>query len=306
MTAFFTLIRWKNLLIILLTELIIKYALIDYFLYSNGLAYRMNVELFVSLVLSSIFIASAGYILNDIQDVEIDKVNANNRPLANGKIKVKTAKSLMYAFNIAGMIFAFYSAFLIKNPSLASFQLLIMALLYGFSISLKCKKLVGNIIIAFITASVPLLIWIYTIYDILAKSIMFSYEIRWMHLSVFFFMIFAFLTNWIRELIKDKEDAEADISKSCNTWAATVSSKSLKGLLIVLFIILETNIASYQFYFRGPSSFIIGFSVIAGIIIAIAIPKLIKTESAEDYHKLSNTMKGIMLLGLLTPLLLWI
>jgi len=304
--AFFTLIRWKNLLIILLTEVIIKYALIDYFLDSNGLAYRMSGELFTALVLSSIFIAAAGYILNDIQDIEIDKINSNNRPLANGKVSVNTAKRLMYGFNIAGMIFAFYSAFLIRNPSLASFQLLIMALLYGYSISFKCTKLIGNIIIALITASVPLLIWIFTIYDILAKSIMFSYEIRWMHLSVFFFIIFAFLTNWIRELIKDKEDANADISKSCNTWAASISSKSLKGLLIVLFIILETNIALYQIYFNGPSGFITGFSVIAGIIIAIAIPKLIKAESTEDYHKLSNIMKGIMLLGLLTPLLLWI
>jgi len=304
--SFFTLIRWKNLIIILLTELIIKYSLIDYFLYSAGLSYRMNSELFFYLVLSSIFIAAAGYIINDIEDIDIDKVNANNRPLINGGISLKTAKTLMYSFNIAGIIFAFYSAYLIKNPSLASFQLLIMALLYGYSISLKCKKLIGNIIIAFITASVPLLIWIYTIYDVLAKSIMFTYEIRWMHLSIFFFFTFAFLTNFVRELIKDKEDAKADVSTSCNTWSATVSKKSFKGLIIVLLIMLEVSIASYQINFEGNNYFKIGLTIVLIIVIIIAIPKIIKSKSTKDYHNISNIMKGIMLLGILTPLLLWI
>lgn len=304
--SFFTLIRWRNLIIILLTELIIKYSLIDYFLFSAGLNYRMSSELFFSLVLSSIFIAAAGYIINDIEDIEIDRVNANNRPLVNGGISLNTAKALMYSFNIAGMIFAFYSAFLIKNPSLASFQLLIMALLYGYSISLKCKKIIGNIIIAFITASVPILIWIYTIYDILGKSVMFSYEIRWMHLSIFFFFMFAFLTNFVRELIKDKEDAKADISSSCNTWSATVSEKSFKGLIIILLILLEGSIASYLINFEGNSIFRIGLTIVLIIVIIIAIPRINKSKSTKDYHNLSNTMKGIMLLGVLTPLLLWI
>ena len=92
--SFFTLIRWKNLIIILLTELIIKYSLIDYFLYSAGLNYRMSGELFFSLVLSSLFIAAAGYIINDIEDIEIDRVNANNRPL----VKEGISLILLYIF----------------------------------------------------------------------------------------------------------------------------------------------------------------------------------------------------------------
>jgi len=304
--AFLNLIRWKNLLIILLTEIIIKYALIDYFLISSGLSYSMSNSLFTILALSSIFIAAAGYIINDIEDVEIDKYNNSKRPLVDGKISIKTAKILMYAFNIIGIILSFAAATIIKNPSLASFQLLIMALLYGYSVSLKCKKIIGNIIIAFITASVPFLIWIYTIYDVLGRSIMFSYEIRWMHLSVFFFIIFSFLSNWIRELVKDKEDAEADISKSCNTWAASVSENSFKGLIIVLLILFDISIAYFQVNFEGPINFRIAFSIIPAIVLIIVIPKVIKAKSIQDYHKLSNTMKGLMLVGLLTPILLWI
>ncbi|RLD46467.1 MAG: hypothetical protein DRI86_03100 [Bacteroidetes bacterium] len=304
--SFFTLIRWKNLIIILLTEIVIKYALIDFFLHTAGLSYRMSSELFFSLALSSIFIAAAGYIINDIEDVEIDRINASNRPLVNTRISLRFAKVLMYSFNIIGMIFAFYSAFLIKNLSIASFQLLIMALLYGYSISFKCKKLIGNIIIALITASVPLLIWVYTIYDVLAKSVMFTYEIRWMHLSVFFFVIFAFLTNFVRELIKDKEDAEADTSSSCNTWSATVSEKSFKGLIILLLIILEVSIASYQINFAGNTVFKIALTLVLALIIIIVMPKLIKSKSTNDYHKLSIIMKAIMFIGVLTPLLLWI
>jgi len=303
---FLNLIRWKNLIIILLTEIIIKYALIDFFLSSAGFEYRMSGILFLLLVLSSIFIAAAGYIINDIEDIEIDKFNDNEKPLVKGNISIKTAKFLLYAFNIIGVILSLGSAVIIKNPSLASLQLLIMALLYGYSISYKCKKIIGNVIIALTTASVPFLIWIYTIYDVLGKSIMFTYDLRWMHISISFYILFAFILNWIRELIKDKEDTEADKSRNCTTWAASTKTSSFKGLVIVLMIIFSIVLVGYQLIF--PISIYYRGSVISILIIMLffGLPLIAKANNSEDYYKLSNIIKLIMLLGLLTPILLWL
>ncbi len=302
---FLKLIRWKNLLIILLTELIIKYALIDFFLSKAGLEYRMSSMLFIFLVFSSIFIAAAGYIINDIEDIEIDRVNSINRPLVNGKFSIKFAKVLMYSFNILGVIFAFLSAFLIKNPSLASFQLLIMALLYGYSVQYKCKKLLGNIIVSITTASVPLLIWIYTIYDILAKSIMFTYELRWMHISIAFFIFFAFTTNIIRELIKDKEDTRADKSKNCITWAGSVETRKFKSLVILLAIIFTLFLIIYQITFPFSIYYKAVFSIIVLVLLFYTLPLIIRARGSKDYRKLSNIIKMIMIIGILAPLLLY-
>ena len=303
---FLNLIRWKNLIIILLTEIIIKYALIDFFLSSAGFEYRMSGILFLLLVLSSIFIAAAGYIINDIEDIEIDKFNDNEKPLVKGNISIKTAKFLLYAFNIIGVILSLGSAVIIKNPSLASLQLLIMALLYGYSISYKCKKIIGNVIIALTTASVPFLIWIYTIYDVLGKSIMFTYDLRWMHISISFYILFAFILNWIRELIKDKEDTEADKSRNCTTWAASTKTSSFKGLVIVLMIIFSIVLVGYQLIFPISIYYRGSFISILIIMLFFGLPLIAKANNSEDYYKLSNIIKLIMLLGLLTPILLWL
>ena len=102
--AILQLIRWKNLLIILFTEVVIKYGLMDYYFSKMEFSYRMSPLLFWTLVFSSLFIAAGGYLLNDIQDVEIDRVHKSNRPLVSEAISKKTASILMYTFNIVGII----------------------------------------------------------------------------------------------------------------------------------------------------------------------------------------------------------
>lgn len=306
MMPLLNLIRWKNLLIILLTEAVIKFALMDYFFASSGLSYRMTNEIFVLLALSSIFIAAAGYIINDINDVEIDSVNNKNRPLVSGDIKISTANILLYAFNIIGVVLAFYVAFETKKIGLAAVQLFVMALLYGYSNFYKCSKLVGNILVSLTTALVPFLIWIYTIYDVLAQGFMFSYDLRWMHLSVGFYMLFAFLSNMVRELLKDKEDADADMVNDCNTWAASVSARSLKSLILFILLLLIILLVAYQYFFPISILFRSSLSLIYTAIFAYVIPKLYKANTKGDYYKLSVVMKIIMLIGVISPVILWL
>ena len=70
--AFFKLIRVKNLLIIALTQYLIRYA----FDTANGktLFSLSDVE-FILLVLSTVFIAAGGYIINDYFDTKVDRLN---------------------------------------------------------------------------------------------------------------------------------------------------------------------------------------------------------------------------------------
>ncbi|HCY83090.1 MAG TPA: prenyltransferase, partial [Xanthomarina gelatinilytica] len=88
---FLNLIRYKNLLLIALVQFLIKYALLDPFLEATNLSITLNLFGFTILVLATLCLAAAGYIINDVYDVEIDKVNRPDRVIVGKSISEKTA-----------------------------------------------------------------------------------------------------------------------------------------------------------------------------------------------------------------------
>ena len=65
---FFSLIRIQNLLIIALTQYLIRYTLII----SSTSAFSLTDVQFLLLVLSTVFIAAGGNIINDYFDTKVD------------------------------------------------------------------------------------------------------------------------------------------------------------------------------------------------------------------------------------------
>ena len=75
-------------------------------LYANNISENSNLVYFLILFfLGSLFMRSAGCIVNDIVDKDLDKkvLRTKNRPLANGSISTK--KSLYYVFILCGLSF---------------------------------------------------------------------------------------------------------------------------------------------------------------------------------------------------------
>ena len=69
--SFLNLIRFKNLFITSLIQIFIKFFLIDYYLENSALS-NLHFTIYLFSLLS---IIAAGYIINDIYDEEIDKIN---------------------------------------------------------------------------------------------------------------------------------------------------------------------------------------------------------------------------------------
>ena len=80
--SFLKLIRFNNLLIIILTQIVIKIFLIDAYLNSSAL----SILQFCLYLLALISVVAGGYIINDIYDVEIDKINKASTRIINKKI----------------------------------------------------------------------------------------------------------------------------------------------------------------------------------------------------------------------------
>ena len=303
--AFFRLIRVGNLIIILLTEFIIKYGVIDYFLSKTDIIYRMNNWVFILIAISSILIAAAANIHNDIHDQDIDKQEKPTKPIPSGDISVKNARSLLFSFNIIAAILAFLAAYFIGEPSVAIFQLTIVALLFTYSMSYKCTKLFGNIIVSVVIAMVPIVIWLYSFYDIEAKGLMFNNELEWLHLSVIFLSVFAFLSNLIREIVKDREDMEGDLNCNCHTWASGVSQNTFKITIIIISLILIGTIMIYQVYLPGLEIYRASFIIPQLLVLFGMIRMVIKAESRIELRKLSKFIKLMTVSGLILPLILF-
>ena len=301
---FLRLIRVKNLIIILITEIIVNYYLIEYFLSINNLAYRMDNVVFLLIAISSILIAAGANIHNDIHDKEIDAKSKPEKPIPSGAISLKTANILLFVFNLVGVILTFTAAYLIGEPMVAIFQFTILAILYAYSMSLKCTKLIGNIIVSISIAMVPVLIWIYIIYDSAAHGLMFNYNLRWMHFSVFFISAFAFISTLIREIIKDREDMKGDLDCDCHTWASEISAQTFRISIITLSIILVLIILLYQIYFPNLLFYKASFIIPQALIVFILIPRVYKATERSEFKSISNFMKLIIFSGLILPVVL--
>ncbi len=106
---YLNLIRWKNLLIIALVQILIKYALF--------LPFNIDITLnwfgFTLLVLSTLCIAAAGYVINDVYDVETDLVNRPDKVIVGKSVSEKTANNLFIILNVIGVLIGFYLSHLV-------------------------------------------------------------------------------------------------------------------------------------------------------------------------------------------------
>ncbi|MCB0464798.1 MAG: UbiA family prenyltransferase, partial [Aequorivita sp.] len=127
------LIRYQNLLFIALAQVFIKYGLFQPF----GIETTLNTFGFALLVIATLCIAAAGNIINDIYDIEIDKINKPNKVLIGKKISERSANRLYIALNVIGVAIGFYLANSIGRPGFAALFVVFSALLYLYASYLK-------------------------------------------------------------------------------------------------------------------------------------------------------------------------
>ena len=105
MISFLKLIRYKNLLMVLLTMVLTKYALI------RSLLDLITHFDFAIIVLSVLLITSGGYIINDIYDVSIDKINKPQKVYVGNSISFKNAWISYFTLTIVGVLLGIYVSY---------------------------------------------------------------------------------------------------------------------------------------------------------------------------------------------------
>ena len=108
--SIFSLVRFPNLLIIAFTQYAMRYLLMEPLLPSDTFELQFGDFQFALLVFSTMLIAAAGYIINDIYDVEADKINKPHKVIINKEISVKQGYKYYYILNSIGLIAGLYVA----------------------------------------------------------------------------------------------------------------------------------------------------------------------------------------------------
>ncbi len=295
---FLNLIRWKNLLMIALVQLLIKYALLEPFGVHTALE-GLGITL---LIISTICIAAAGNIINDIYDVETDIVNKPDKRIIGKSISEKTGYNLFIAFNVIGVGIGFYLSHRIGKSPFFTIFVVISALLYIYASYLKGILLIGNIVISVLVAASILIVGLFELTPNLNE---FNRNIQITFFKIILdYALFAFIINFLREIAKDIEDVDGDYKVGLNTLPIFIGRERSKHILIALNFIPLFVIIFYVIseLYKQQIALIYFLVLVIAPLIYIAI-KLFQAKTKEDFHHISSVYKLVMLFGMLSLLL---
>ena len=230
----FKIIRWKNLVIISLSQIFIKFFFIDFFIQKDQL---LN-ENFVILLIVTILIAASGYIVNDIYDYNLDQINKPEKVVLGKFLKSRDAIKIYMLFNSLAIMLSFFLCIKIKQEIYILVFLLIIYCLWLYSKKLKKYKIIGNILIAFFISLSILNVPLFSYKNILSDDRFFVF------LIISIFSVLAFLINVKREIIKDIEDIEGDKIHKVKSLPIIFGTKKSKLVTIIIGIILMFAISS--------------------------------------------------------------
>ena len=313
--SIFKLIRFPNLVIIAATQYAMRYLLMEPLLPSETFSLQFGDLQFFLLVLSTIFIAAAGYIINDYFDTQADLINKPDRVVVGVRISRRVAMILHALLNIIGIGLGVYLAFYIKLPSLSFVFIIATGLLWFYSTSYKRQFLVGNLSVAFLTGLVPLMVVLFEIpllnreygQEMLRNEASFNYIMAW----VGGFSFFAFLTTLIREVIKDAEDFEGDMAYGMKTVPIVLGTLWTKIAVLVLVALtvfmLLFLLVKYIMFSVEPVDYIsmAYFGLFLIIPLVSLMIQIILAQNKRGYHRASSLIKLVMLTGILYSVLVF-
>ncbi|TAE63568.1 MAG: ubiquinone biosynthesis protein UbiA [Flavobacteriia bacterium] len=277
--SFFSVVRGYNVFVIALAQ----YLSAIYILAPERRALDVVLDgrLFL-LVMASIFAIASGYIINNFYDVKKDIINRPKKSYLDRLVSQKTQLQVYFTLNFFSALFGF----------IVSWRAALFFSVYIFIIWLYSHKLKKILFIGNISAS---LLAVLPFFGILMYFKNF-YQVIFAHAT------FLYLIILIREMIKDLENIEGDLSNNYQTLPVNFGENFAKKIISILllctvvpvyFLINVFDVGYMDIYFY--SSY---------ILLLIFVLKLWKSEGKVAYIKLHFLLKIILLAGVLCIVLI--
>lgn len=308
-TSFFKLIRCTNLLMIAIMMLLVYYCLMSPLFMIDIVGIMPLYPAFVLLLLSMIFIVAGGYIINDIFDVEIDRINKPDKLLITNAFSYKEAKLFYGILTSVGLTCGLISSVLIlgmKFYLLFLILVLLVCLLYSYSANYKKKMIIGNLIVSLSVSFAVFLPWLFEVLY-LSNNTLILYAVKDTMLSILPFVliytVFAFMMTLLREIVKDAEDYKGDIITHCRTIPIVYGIRKMNIMLIILTLLTWLILLYYMIILLRIKSYItLGIMFVIWNTLPFSIFQLSQKGSDVNYHNYSVFLKILMLFGILSML----
>ncbi len=305
------LIRWPNLVMVVLTMVLVRYAVIRPLITDGNNAGLSPFADFLLLVLATLLITAGGYVINDYFDVKIDRVNRPAALTVYRWITPQRAIKVHMILNAIAILIGFYLAWRIRTYSFAFIFPLVTALLWGYSARYKKALFWGNFMVSALSAFVIMLVWLFEFFWLHRHPMIFASAVPgFFHVTriLLGYSLFAFLVTMIREIIKDAEDLEGDLKFDCRTIPIVLGQKITKTLLAVLTMVaMLLLVYAMVIMFRLDMGMLVIYFAIAVQVPALYLLfRIFRAEHKEDYSQMSTLTKLIMVAGILSMEILFI
>jgi len=253
------------------------FLLIEILLYFVLFQQRFNIlDGWFFLVLSITFFGIFSNIQNNILDYEPDQHKENFVPFNRTTYLIWSL-----IFGILGAILGFTAFYFTFDPWLLYAVLSIPILIILYNYFFKKWAVIGNLAIAF-TATLAIFI-----------PIGFTKGLHYQNAYFEFLLLVLFFLMFIRELIKDMEDAEID--KKFGYKTLPVLNLQISKWLVVI-LSLTTWLVMFSFRSIFDSYYFYALLLISFILMALAIIKTYQNK----YEMATKLIKGLMLVGILS------
>lgn len=275
----FSVVRGYNILVIALAQ-----YLASIYILAPNLPLRkvvFDVNLFV-IVVASIMVIAAGYIINNFYDAEKDLINKPRKSMLDRLVSQRFKLSTYFVLNFLAVIAASYVSF----AAVFFFSSYIFGI-WLYSHKLKRIPLLGNFISSTLAITPFFVVFVYY---------------RNFETVIFVHAIFLFLLILAREMIKDLENLLGDVAQNYRTipiiYGTTLSKSLIAGLILLsllpsLLLIFRFDVG-YMYYYFG----------LCNVLLLVFLSLLFKSRSKKDYVWLHNILKLIIVVGVFSILLI--
>jgi geranylgeranylglycerol-phosphate geranylgeranyltransferase len=216
-------------------------------------------------------ITAAGNVINDFFDAEIDAINRPDRPIPSGAVSRGAARGFAVTLFLAGILVSFFT-----NPLCIGIAIFNTLLLIAYAAKLKSTPLIGNIVVAYLSASIFLFGGALNGLDGLVRIIPIA--------AITFFAMLS------RELLKDAEDVEGDRAGGADTVPIRIGIKKTSEFALIATVLAVA--ASFIPYFWWGAWYLGGIIAVDIIIIIAALrglncetPACVKASMATSLLK---------------------
>ncbi|MGV9169533.1 MAG: geranylgeranylglycerol-phosphate geranylgeranyltransferase [Promethearchaeia archaeon] len=216
--------------------------------------------------LTYFFVAAAGNVINDIFDVEVDRINRPERVLPSERMTIRQAWAYVVFLGLLGIVFAWL------NGPLGTLIVIVFQIVgYAYASKVKELGLAGNFMVAFSFA-----------FGIIYGSFVYGEAIGHLFIPIpsWLFFLTAFMILQARETIKGSEDVEGDKLRDVRTVARVYGYKVAAGVAAVLNMI---GVVCYSLiWFLGFASWDLWLLLIAGAAVVTGAATTPLTGPSND------------------------